>query len=180
MLLPHVSAPTGHLQGGNLQRNICITNTVQDVHVLCYNIMLLINKFAENVQTNSMNMDKYAIQWIWLHQRKEARVRRVQRIFTSLSVSTEIIWLTNKTLTNKTPSWTIVWYSNTTRTRANACFNTATSMDAVRSTTWFTLIWTSANCPGWLCVVCPFVQFRYRSSTVVCKEMQLQILIDNF
>jgi len=27
-----------------------------------------------------------------------------------------------------------------------------------------------------VCVWCPFIQFRYRSSTVVCKEMQLRFL----
>lgn len=33
MLLLHVSAPQGHPQGGNLQRNKFTTNAVRDVYI---------------------------------------------------------------------------------------------------------------------------------------------------
>jgi hypothetical protein len=175
MLILHVSAPTGHLQGGNLHRNICITNTVQDVLMLCYNTLLLINTLLKMCRPTA---------WIWINIRyngftrnyisEKRHVYEVFRKFLHVSLSAPEILINNKTLANK-PLHELLYDTPLQK----ACVQTRVStpplnsMVAVRSGL---LEYESQQTARIVCVcvcvcVCVwcvhlYVPFGYRSSTV--------------
>jgi hypothetical protein len=173
MLILHVSAPTGQLQRGNLQWNICINNTVQDVHMLCYNKMLLINTLLKMYRPTT---------WIWINVRyngfdyisKKKLVFEVFRTFLHLFLSAPECC--NKYI-DKQNTWEqkpFMNYCMIFQYNTHTCkhvFQQHGFMDAACSTPWFSLVWTSANCPVFVCVVCPFVQFNGRvQRNAICKS----------